>query len=162
MPRPLVNYPALKGLRPLENPQGFRAASTSGDSCRFFGASLFGFVCLDIHRDYPIRISNRLLLLFTSFEHPTWRFDANIYASKAYRCRSWDVQFKSFGQRHFKACPPCISKRTRLNSLCAVRFATARFRKLCLSGTKQSNPASTRELCRTPYSQGTLRGGDFG
>ena len=26
----------------------------------------------------------------------------------------------------------------------------------------QTNPDSKSELCKTPYSQGTLRGGDFG
>ena len=47
MPRPLVNHPALKGLRPLENPRGFRAASTSEDTFRFIGASLYGSVRFD-------------------------------------------------------------------------------------------------------------------
>ena len=46
-------------------------------------------------------------------------FDANIHASKPYRCRSKDVQFKSECQRHYKACPPCQSKRPRLNSASA-------------------------------------------
>ena len=62
MPRPLVNHPALKGLRPLENPRGFRAASTSGDTCRFFGASLFGSGCFDLHGNHPRRVSNQTIL----------------------------------------------------------------------------------------------------
>ena len=61
MPRPLVNHPAPEGYDPLDS-RGFRAASTSGDTCSFSGASLFGSGCFDLHRDYPIRVSNRTIL----------------------------------------------------------------------------------------------------
>ena len=58
---PSCESPPPKGS-PLWTPRGFRAASISKDTCQFFGASLFGFVCLDIHRGYPIRVSNRTSL----------------------------------------------------------------------------------------------------
>ena len=85
-------------------------------------------------------------------------FDANIYASKPYRCRSRDVQCTLFCQRQKKACPLCQSKRAGLKSASVKRIATAHSRKLCFTRDRNRIPTDEANDTLMPYGQGTLRG----